>query len=105
MYDRRTVNNDIALLRLYPAVQLDRASPIVPACVVGSTSTDFTGAQATVLGFGATQQGGATSDILRKVTIPVISNYDCNRSKYAGKITENMVKYNSQILYFVFPFS
>jgi hypothetical protein len=84
-------NNDLALIKLSQPVQLDRTNPVVPACVVGSTSTDFTGAHATVLGFGATQQGGGISDVLRKVTIPVLSNNDCNRSKYSGKITQNMV--------------
>jgi len=51
-YDRRTVNNDIAILRISPPVELERTNPVVPACVVASRDIDFTGAYATVVGFG-----------------------------------------------------
>lgn len=35
--------------------------------------------------------GGSTSSNLRQVTVPVLSNSECNtRSKYNGKITKNM---------------
>lgn len=43
-------------------------------------------------GWGATSQGGSTSSTLRQVTVPVLSNSECNsRSKYQGKITRNMM--------------
>jgi len=51
----KLVDNDIAILRISPPVELDRTSPIVPACVVASKQIDFTGAYATVVGFGGTQ--------------------------------------------------
>lgn len=49
-YDRRTVNNDMALLRLNRPVPLSTTSPVIPVCLPASNAIDFSGFQATVAG-------------------------------------------------------
>jgi len=89
-YNTNNIDNDIALLRLAQAVPL--GSQFTPVCLPSTGTNDFTGQQATVTGWGATSQGGQTSPSLRQVTVPVLSNDECNKkSKYNGKITKNMM--------------
>jgi hypothetical protein len=45
---------------------------------------------ATVTGWGATSNGGELSDELRQVSLPIVSNDDCN-VPYQGEITDNML--------------
>jgi len=90
-YSRRTVDNDVALLRLADkGVTLDHV--VVPACLPANNDYDFSGINATVAGWGATAEGSSVSSTLMKVDVPIISNQDCNtKTKYVGKITENML--------------
>ncbi|CAG7717861.1 unnamed protein product [Allacma fusca] len=91
-YNRRNIDNDIALLKLSRPVALIANGPIVPACLPASNSNSFAGVTATVAGWGATSQGSSVSSVLRKVEVPVISNRDCNtQTKYPNKITDNML--------------
>ena len=79
-------------MQLSQPVRLDYNSPVVPACLPASNNFDISGYRAIAAGWGATAQGGSTSSELRKVTVPVLSNAECNRdSKYNGRITANMV--------------
>lgn len=90
-YNNKNIDNDIALLRLAEDLPLS-SGRYIPACLPSSNANDFSSETATVTGWGATSGGGATSSSLRKVSVPVISNRDCNtKSKYNGKITENMM--------------
>ena len=91
-YNRRNIDNDIALLKLSRPVSLTRNSGVVPACLPASNSNSFAGVVATVAGWGATAEGYPTSSKLRKVDVPVISNSDCrSKSSYGSKITDNML--------------
>jgi len=90
-YSRRTIDNDIALLRLDKPLDFSENGPFVPACVIKNSDTDFVGQNATAAGWGATKEGGATSKVLKKVTVPIISNEACNMTRYKGKITPNML--------------
>ena len=91
-YNRRNIDNDIALLKLSRPVSLTRNGGVVPACLPASNSNSFAGVQATVAGWGATAEGYPTSSKLRKVDVPVISNNDCrSKSSYGSKITDNML--------------
>lgn len=48
--------------------------------------------QAVVTGWGATEEGGQTSVYLQEVTVPILSNAECRKSKYgATRITDNML--------------
>jgi hypothetical protein len=96
-YDRRTVNYDIALLKLRTPVPISAAQNsdktyITPACIPVNNDANFTGQIATVAGWGVTSQGGSLSNVLQKVNVPIIDNDVCNRdTQYTGKITENMM--------------
>ncbi|ODM93294.1 Trypsin-2 [Orchesella cincta] len=89
-YSRRTIDNDIALLKLAKPVTLDNV--IIPVCLPANNDHSFENFTATAAGWGATKESGSTSNILRKVDVPVISNEVCNtQTKYKGKITDNML--------------
>ncbi|CAL8117614.1 unnamed protein product [Orchesella dallaii] len=89
-YSRKTIDNDIALIKLSDPVELDGV--IVPACLPANNDYSFDGVLATAAGWGATEEGGPVSKQLLKVDVPVISNDDCNtKTQYNGKITENML--------------
>ncbi|CAL8117608.1 unnamed protein product [Orchesella dallaii] len=89
-YSRRTIDNDVALLKLVKPVKLDNV--IIPVCLPANNEHSFENFTATAAGWGATKESGSTSNILRKVDVPVISNTVCNtQTKYKGKITDNML--------------
>jgi len=89
-YSRRTIDNDIALIKLGDPILLDGV--IVPACLPANNDYSFEGVLSSAAGWGATEEGGQTSKQLLKVDVPIISNDDCNtKTSYNGKITENML--------------
>lgn len=52
---------------------------------------DYTGALATVVGWGRTGETKPVSDELRKVNLPILSQEECDQAGYAkNRITENM---------------
>lgn len=94
-YSRRTVDNDIALLKLEKVVPID-GNPttfLTPACLPANNDNDFSDIVGTVAGWGLTTEGGSLSNALRKVDVPIITNAKCNsnETKYDGKITDNML--------------
>ncbi|CAG7835866.1 unnamed protein product [Allacma fusca] len=91
-YDRRTIDNDIALIKLESPVTLSEEF-IRPACLPANNENDFDGLVATAAGWGTTSQGGSQSSVLLKVAVPIISNKVCNsnETKYQGKISPNMI--------------
>lgn len=72
-YKRRTVYDDIALLKLQNGVSF--SNRIRPACLYSSSEIDRTKAIAT--GFGSTQAYGPTSKELQKVTLDLFSTPAC----------------------------
>jgi hypothetical protein len=93
-YSRRTVDNDIALVRLAGRIDLTAGSgPTVPVCLPANNDNDFSGLSATVAGWGTTKEGGSTSNSLQKVDVPIIKNSECNSAatRYQGKITDSML--------------
>jgi hypothetical protein len=40
---------------------------------------------------GAIREGGGQSKTLRKVIVPIITNEQCDKGSYKGRITENMI--------------
>ncbi|CAG7647062.1 unnamed protein product [Allacma fusca] len=91
-YNRRTIDNDVALLKLKKEVTLSQDSVFQPVCIPASDGPTFESYNATVAGWGATSAGGSQSTVLRKVDVPIMSNIDCNtKTNYGGKITDNML--------------
>lgn len=89
-YDASINNNDIALLQLATPAVLGNAVSIIPLVL---TPTDDSlmavDTQATVTGWGTTAEGSMTSQELREVVVPLVSNEQCNTAY--GIITDNML--------------
>lgn len=80
-YNRATLENDIALLRLNPAIGIRRdqgAEETAP--VSGARFYEAAGAAATVLGWGAIREGGPSSLRLRKADLPIVDQRQCERA-------------------------
>ncbi|XP_017776654.1 PREDICTED: trypsin-1-like [Nicrophorus vespilloides] len=81
-------NNDIALLRLDE--ELPFSGLLRPVCLptIGKSYTGYTGI---ATGWGATEEHGQVSNKLMEVDVPILSNIDCRKTGYGGKITDNMM--------------
>ena len=86
-YEESTTANDFMLLKLqspvdtnkYPIIQLNNDKTVPPEYQL-----------LTVIGFGATSEGGSGSSTLRKVVVPVNSHQECNK-QYGGEIVEEVM--------------
>jgi len=78
--------DDVAVLKL------DRAVPYRQVDLPGGNDDALyaEGTEATVLGWGRTAEGGARSEILRKATVPVVSDASCSAS-YSAYDAKSMV--------------
>ena len=85
-YNSSTFNNDIALLKL--------AQPINNVTTIGlvtdAMTVDDPGESMTVIGWGATSWQGSSSDVLLKVSMPIVTQAACNAA-YGNGITGNMI--------------
>lgn len=89
-YDAQTNNNDIALLRLSsPAVMNDRVASIGLLSTGMSDAFAHPGTDAVVTGWGTTAEGGSAATKLMEVSVPIVSNDQCNRAY--GIVTDNML--------------
>ncbi|XP_066998945.1 venom protease [Anabrus simplex] len=85
-----TFNNDIAVLELDKPV--DFGSSIKPACLPQSNAVNYTNSVGIVTGWGRIEERKPTSNMLRKVAVPIISMDRCRRAGYPRhRITENMI--------------
>jgi trypsin len=75
---------DISLLKLSAPVDYKSIA------LISDPSLESANTLLTVTGWGALSQGGATSNVLQKVVVPVVPDAVCNTS-YRGKITANML--------------
>ncbi|XP_046640853.1 chymotrypsin-like protease CTRL-1 [Daphnia pulicaria] len=88
-WDPNQFDNNIALVYLYTAVTFTQY--IRPVCLAAPNGPSYAGDYATVAGWGRTSDGStSSSQVLRKVTVPVISNSLC-QSYYSVPITESMM--------------
>jgi trypsin len=84
------VNNDIALCKLNKPVDIDTSH--VRLEVNSEETVPETKDRVVVMGLGALTEGGDGPKFVHDVTVPVISNEECNRSKmYGGSITDKML--------------
>lgn len=81
-------DNDLALLHLSTPTTATAAKLLSSAQVsaVASANDDVT-----VVGWGITSEGGAQSDVLREVTLPVITNDVCKTMPGYEGVTDNMI--------------
>ena len=84
-YNRETMDNDIALIELEKPADAE----FIPISIWGKPVKDET--LATILGWGnLSATGEEYPDKLQQVSLPVVSNSDCN-IPYNNEITENML--------------
>ncbi|KAH9390643.1 hypothetical protein TYRP_022879 [Tyrophagus putrescentiae] len=82
-YSELSLQNDIALLILAEPIDLEVMAEVArPICLPNrtddSTGSSLTGRMATVVGWGATAEGGSRlPELLQQVALPVISNWRC----------------------------
>uniref|UniRef100_A0A3Q4GF13 Serine protease 27-like n=1 Tax=Neolamprologus brichardi TaxID=32507 RepID=A0A3Q4GF13_NEOBR len=87
-YNSVSQNNDIALLRLSSTVQF--TDYIRPVCLA-EVGSDFPAETTTwVTGWGRLESPLPFPGTLQEVSIPIVSNTDCNNA-YKGGITSNMI--------------
>lgn len=80
-------DHDAALIRLKEPLSAGTAVALATADTKLEPET-----QIRVSGWGATSEGGPTSNQLLRVDVPVVSNETCNAEpSYGGAITENML--------------
>ncbi|MGB0383728.1 MAG: trypsin-like serine protease, partial [Ardenticatenaceae bacterium] len=87
-YDADTNDSDIALLRLATPSSQQAISIVGPS----DSNLFAAGIMSTITGWGATEQGGAGSNVLLQVSVPIVSHETCNAPEaYNGQITDNML--------------
>jgi len=86
-YNQFSNDYDLALLKLAQPASVST----VALARLGDESLMADGTPATVLGWGHTAYGGASSDVLRQVTVPVVPQQSCQEAYGAGAITDNML--------------
>uniref|UniRef100_A0A3Q3XJ31 Peptidase S1 domain-containing protein n=1 Tax=Mola mola TaxID=94237 RepID=A0A3Q3XJ31_MOLML len=90
-YDSRTIDNDIALLKLSSPVSF--TNYILPACLAAPDSTFHNGTDSWVTGWGTIGSGVPlpSPENLMEVEVPIIGNRQCNCDYGVGRITDNMI--------------
>jgi secreted trypsin-like serine protease len=89
-FDPNTLDNDLALLRLKGKSQQSTISVIDGGDPSGLTAAERL---ATIIGWGATNEGGESSQELLEITVPIVSNAEANAAygPLGSTITENMI--------------
>jgi len=81
------MDNDIALLHLATPTSAPKARLLTKQ----QAASVAAGANVTVVGWGNTSEMGGSSDVLRQVTVPVISNTSCRTQPMYSDVTANMI--------------
>lgn len=86
-YNPAAFDNDLALIRLATPLKAMKAT-----LVSAETEAELgaAGNMATVIGWGAIFSGGPGSNLLKQVSVPLVSPAQC-ASYYAGRLTDNMI--------------
>jgi secreted trypsin-like serine protease len=75
----------------YSILELASPSKFTPVKLLSADSETLVGANATIMGWGTIRQGGASSNELLRVNVPVRSDKDCKAAKLQGReISESM---------------
>jgi trypsin len=81
------LDNDIALLHLTSPSRLPKAKLVASS----EAPSVVAGVNVTVVGWGDTSEDGKQSDVLRQVTVPVISNSRCTTYDSYEDVTSNQI--------------
>ncbi|XP_060091244.1 transmembrane protease serine 3 [Heteronotia binoei] len=89
-YKPKTMGNDIALIKLANPLVLNGF--IEPICLPNFGEYFPDGKMCWISGWGATEEGGDTSETMNYAGVPLISNKVCNhREVYGGIVTSSML--------------
>ena len=90
-YDPESQDYDVAVLKLKAAISPNAGIKVVKIATTAPSYAPLyaSGTIATVSGWGTTTSDGNVSNVLRKVTVPMVSTAACN-SYYGGGITGRM---------------
>ncbi|XP_066980067.1 transmembrane protease serine 9-like [Macrobrachium rosenbergii] len=83
-FDASTLRHDIALIQLATALDLDADPRLAPVCLP-TPEKRYAGAIAVVAGWGKLGEGGVQPQSLQKVSVPVMTNEECE-FPYKGAI-------------------
>jgi hypothetical protein len=91
-FNKTTLNNDVALLRLASPVTLGGSGAAATAAIplVSASLGDLAGTDSWTTGWGYTESSPAFPSQLYEVTVPIVTNTQCNTS-YGGAITPSML--------------
>ncbi|XP_077462845.1 suppressor of tumorigenicity 14 protein homolog [Stigmatopora argus] len=87
-YDKRTFDNDVALMELDSDVPLNQH--IWPICLPSPAHSFPAGQEAWITGWGANREGGAAVMVLQKAKIRIINNSMCN-NVMNNEVTDGML--------------
>ncbi|MCB0194580.1 MAG: trypsin-like serine protease [Anaerolineae bacterium] len=91
-YNSSTEDGDVALLHLATPATLGGTVQTIGLTGLGDSALVEPGDTATITGWGATSDGGASSNALLEVAVPIVSNATCNApASYGGAVTANML--------------
>ena len=89
-YDWLTANNDIALIRINPA--LSRFNRFIsPVCLPATGDIFLPGTNCTVTGFGRLTQGGIVATRLRQAVVPLVGKDTCKKAYPSYNISPEML--------------
>ena len=81
-----TPSFDVALIKLATPIT---GYPTIKIAGPGEEATWAAGVQSTIIGWGATEEGGDTSDDLLEAQVPIISDADCTKAyQLAGPVSD-----------------
>lgn len=86
-FNSSTLDNDLALLQLSSKTTAP-LSKLVTSAQMTSLVADAT---VTVVGWGRMGEGGSSSDVLREVSVPIISNDQCKTYQSYNAVTNNQI--------------
>jgi secreted trypsin-like serine protease len=86
-YNSFDLSSDICVLTL--SSNLNLAGESAKAIELADSNDQPTG-DSVITGWGTTSEGGASSDILRKVTVPIITNAKCQEA-YGSDVVDSMI--------------
>ncbi|XP_076630161.1 trypsin-1 [Colletes latitarsis] len=82
--------NDVAVMRVSTPFKMDRTRQ--PIKLFRQNEEAREGISASVTGWGATREGGSTTDVLQEVSVPIVSKRSCNEAyKSYGGVPEGQI--------------
>ena len=87
-YSSSTTNYDFSVLTLKTSLKYNS---YVKSIGLASSGQDPVGVNALTSGWGATSEGGSGSYNLKSISLPILSNSECDNNYGSGSITSQMI--------------